>query len=200
MVSEDALIILRRSQISVWKFPALSNQQPHFIGDPPLFSPDLEIPYPVTIFDVDDLYDCVGPCDWYSGTNQPLIRDLIHPPDGDYNYSQLIRFEVIFDGFRDTEILALRTLPMPNFPVFYPYRCSQDTLTTWWYDGTYISAQISSIKGLPMPDKVANILLFATDVESGIKFSSFCPSSGRLVCLDDEQNIHVIDFLTPTPR
>lgn len=194
MVSEDSLILLCRSQISIWKVTALLNQKPRFSGDPPSFSPNLEIPYPLPIFDVDDVHDCTGPCDWYSGTAQPLLYDLIHPQD---SVPQLSRFEVVFDEFGHAELLSLATLEMPNDPIFEPYRFSQGTLTTWWHDGTHIRAYISSSKGLPM---AKTVLLFEVDVDWDINISSFCPSSGRLVCLDHEQTIHVIDFLTPRPR
>lgn len=200
MVSEDDLILLCHSQISIWKVPALSNQKPHFSGDPPLFSPYLEIPYLVPIFDVHDMHDCAGPCDWYSGTAQPLLYDLIHPPDSDYIFPQLSRFEVVLDGFGHAQLFDLATLEMPNAPVFEPYRFSQGALTTWWYNGTHIQAHISSAKGLPLAGTVRDILLFAVDVDMWGNISSFCPSSGRLVCLDHKQDVYVVDFLTPRPR
>jgi hypothetical protein len=200
VVSKDALVILYRSHISIWKVTALSNQKPRFSGDPPLFSPDLEIPYLPTIFDVDDVHDCVGPCDWYSGTAQPLLYDLIHPPDNDYIFSELNRFEVVFDGSGHAELLSLATMEMLNDPVLEPYIFSQGTLTTWWYDGTHIQAHMSSSKGLPITETVGDILMFAPDFDRSITISSFCPSSGRLVCLDNEQTVHVVDFLTSRPR
>jgi hypothetical protein len=89
---------------------------------------------------------------------------------------------------------------MPNDPIFGPYRFSQGTLTTWSYDGTHIQAHISSIKGLPVAEAVGDILLFAVDVDWYTHILSFCPSSGRMVCLDDDENVHVVDFLTPRPR
>jgi hypothetical protein len=199
VVSEDALIFLCRSHISIWKVTGLSNQKPRFSGDPPLFSPDLEIPYLLTIFDADDMHDFAGPCNWYSGTAQPLLYDLIHPPDNDYIFSELSRFEVVFDGFGHAELLSLATMEMPNDPAFEPYRFSQGTLTTWWCDGTHIQAHISSSKGHPIAETVGDILLFAVDLDWSINISSFCPSSGRLVCLDNEQTVHVVDFLT-SPR
>jgi len=197
VVSEDTLILLRRSHISIWKITALSNQKPRFSGDPPLFSPDFEIPHLLTIFDVDDMRDCAGPCDWYSGTAQPLLYDLIHPPDNDNIFSELSRFEVVLDGFGHAELLSLATMKVPNDPLLEPYRFSQGT---WWYDGTHIQAHISSSKGLPIAETVGDILLFAVDLDWSINISSFCPSSGRLVCLDNEQAVHVVDFLTPRPR
>ena len=146
------------------------------------------------------MHDCAGPCDWYSGTAQPLLYDLIHPPDSDYIFPQLSRFEVVLDGFGHAQLFDLATLEMPNAPVFEPYRFSQGALTTWWYNGTHIQAHISSAKGLPLAGTVRDILLFAVDVDMWGNISSFCPSSGRLVCLDHKQDVYVVDFLTPRPR
>jgi len=187
--------------ISIQKVTVLSNQKPRFSGDPPLFHPDFEIPYPRPVFKDGELHDCAGPCDWYSGTKQPLLYDLIHPrPDDEYTPSQLTRFEVTLDTSGHADLLALETLDIPDETLFEPHRFSQGTLTTWWYDGGHIRGQITSSKEFPMAETVADVCLFEVDMDVYLNLSSFCPSSGRLVFLDFEQDVHIVDFLTPRRR
>ncbi|KIM37049.1 hypothetical protein M413DRAFT_448764 [Hebeloma cylindrosporum] len=200
VVAEDALILLCRSRISIWKPPALSNQKPRFSGEPPLFSPYTEIPYPLPPFQDDDFHDCAGPCDWYSGTAQPLLYDLIIPQDDDIGSAKLTRFEVILDGSGNAELRSLATLGITDDMIYEPYRISQGTLTAWWHDGAHIRGRVSSTRGTPMAHTVEDIILFNAVMDISFNSSSFCPSSGRLVCLDHEGNVQVIDFLTPRSR
>ena len=201
MVSEDTLVLLCRthiSTISIRKVTVLSNQKPRFSGDPPLFHPDFEIPYPRPVFKDGELHDCTGPCDWYSGTNQPLL--LIHSTDGEDTASQFTRFEVTLGASVHADLLTLEMLGIPDETIFEPYRFSQGTLTTWWYDDGHMQGQITSTKEFPMAEKVANVYLFEVDMDLYLNISSFCPSSGRLVCLDFKQDVHIVDFLTPGHR
>ena len=159
-------------------------------------SPAFELGYPEGQF-----YDVSfqAPCDWYSGTSQPLYYDLTTPPADPLKIS---RFEVTINSNISSVDLNLRnTFEVPirieddHHPSFEATRICQDKNVAVFIDGTgFLGGRVSYIYDqLPSFE----IPLCHPCLESPAH-ATLCPVAGRLVFYEAEElpvpAIVILDF------
>jgi len=192
MVSESAILLPYRDHISIRKMPLLSTSKPLFSGSPPSNVPPA---FTLNIPGSQPVSDCRGPCDWYSGSPQPLLFDY------SYDDTRIQSFEVVHknENFNDSVVTAL-DIYRNCYPDFESCRFCNDTLVSWWVQNGYPEAHIASLPSSTAdshPPNPINSAVPLFDWLEGYKpmfTCSLCPFSGRFAY--DLDCVKVVDYFS----
>ena len=206
MATKTAVIILCDEKVLIWAIPPLLPQPPDFYDHnpthmpPPLFT----IPFPDISSHPTRIRWEVLSC-WYFGSSQPLYFDMLCQD------AKLHRFQITLQP--DLRTVSLHTISISedtphdfDYVIFEDYRICEDTLVSCWFDekkshrpnlkegrcGVYTgsaSARFANVISDGHP--AAKMLL--PDTEHTF-FITSCPASGRLVLMDDTDNVFIVDL------
>ncbi|KDR79805.1 hypothetical protein GALMADRAFT_208115 [Galerina marginata CBS 339.88] len=204
LVDQSSIILLYRSGVSVWSIPPLSPSKPPFSdADPPSVPPHFTLLYP----DLGSVW-CEGPCDWYSGSPQPHIYDLIEVDGIDFPIKSR-RYEVVLGGHLKSAELAERWTFAISRSADLKFESGffcENTLVSWWFDsasqlvkvhtGSTFAAGREAASRKVIVDETLT-LLQTHDIWKGCV--GLCPVSARFLYLDTEKGIRVLDYL-PSPN
>ncbi|KAH9478212.1 hypothetical protein JR316_0008665 [Psilocybe cubensis] len=210
IVGESTVTLLSPTGVSVWPIPALSSSSPPFLNQPPqAISPLVTLPYPNPRPSNTDW--CEGPCDWYSGTTQPFLYDLVNW-DSDSETITMRRYEVsLAQDLKSSELIERQafTFHGPDEPdiLFQPSAFNDNSLVTIFFDFTCDSIKLhtGSFSGpsspnkdgkLPDPEASETITLVKGEHITKGYAMAFCPISARFLYLDSEKNICIIDYIS----
>jgi len=210
MATKTAVIFLCDVAVSIWAIPPLLPQPPNFFDHIPTHIPPVfTIPFPDRIKLHSELIRWNMISSWYFGSSQPLYFDTFCQ---DF---KLYRFKILLEP--DLSAASLHVInAFGRGPydfggaVFQDYRICEDTLGCCWSETYYGWDQADEYKyglytGLTSSTRFANdishrrpqaaakmLLIPDTEVDYDL---SWCPASGRSVCLDHRSNcVTVIDF------
>jgi len=186
------LTLIRPCGVSVWKIPPLL---PELSAEPSLVPPAFELKYPDG-----QVYDesFQAPCDWYSGTSQPLYYDLTQTLL--VNALKISRFEVTINSNISSADLNVRnTFEVPMEDDHHPYFeatriCQDKNVAVCIDDNGFLGSRVSDIHDqLPSFE----IPLCHPCLESPAN-ATLCPVAGRLVFCEVEEfpvtAIVILDF------
>ena len=206
MATKTAVIVLCEEAVLILAIPPLLPQPPDFFDHNPTRIPPLfTIPFP-DISRHPPRYNWNTISSWYFGSSQPLYFDMLCQ---DF---KLHRFQILLQP--DLSAASLHVINISeqtphdfNYVVFNDYRICEDSLVSCWtcFDseqdeedefhpgcGVYTSPPFAN--GISHGSPAAKIVLLP-DVEFEFKSVLFlCPASGRIVYLDNNNSVAVLDF------
>lgn len=191
MVTESAILLPYPTRILIWKMPPLSTSKPLFSGSPPSTThPAFTLKIPSSQIDVSD---CRGPCDWYSGSPQPLLFDFL------YDDSRIQRFEVEHknENFNDSVVTTLGIYP-DRYHAFESCRFCNDSLVSWWVRAGTSEAHVATLPSTAdshPPDPINSTIPLFVCLENNFT-CSLCPFSGRFAYDLDCVNLKVVDYFS----
>ena len=194
IVSESTILVPYPDVVLIWKMPTLSKSKPLFSGSPPSNIPPaftLKVPSNQTV------YDCRGPCDWYSGSSQPLLFDFSYG-------AEFQRFEVVHknEDFNDSAVKTLGRYRESSDNTVESSRFCNDSLVGWWIGKGDPMAHVASLpyatQSHPSNSIDSDIRLFKWLDKCRPMFypSSLCPFSGRFACSYFWDRVRVVDYFS----
>ncbi len=193
IVARTAILLFYPDSVSIWEFPPLSTSKPLF-GSPPSCTP----PTCSLKISIDWNGERVsrGPCDWYSGSTQPLIIELSYG-----NELQRLQVSHVNEDWNNSVIVdTARTYP--NITVdtysrmFECCRFCNDTLVFWCTFCGIIEAHVSSLPSATLSPILQPVKSMYTREHGGDIPSTLCPFSGRFANIDDTHKLKIMDFLS----
>ena len=207
MATKTAVIVLCDEAVLIWAIPPLSPQPPDFFDHnpthmpPPLFT----IPFPdISRHPIRISWKTIS--SWYLGSSHLLYFDMLCQD------SKLHRFQILLQP--DLSAASLRVINISeqtphdfNYVFFEDYRICEDTLVSCWtypdseqgeedeyHPGCGVYTSPPFANGISHGGPAAKIMLLP-DVEFEFKSVLFlCPASGRVVRLDNNDSVAVLDF------
>ena len=199
MATKTAVIILCGEAVLICAIPPLLPQPPDFFDHNPTHMPSLfTIPFPdISRHPPRKDWNTMSP--WYFGSSQPLYFDMLCQ---DF---KLHRFQISLQP--DLSAASLHVINVSeqtphdfDYVIFKNYRICEDTLVSCWTYSDWDYYQCGIYTGLTSPP-------FANDISHGgpaakmllpdIEYKSvlfLCPASGRVVRLDNNNSVAVLDF------
>jgi len=141
----------------------------------------------------------IAPCNWYSGSTEPLLVDLSYGSGSQRLQVSYVNEEwnnsVIIDTVGTHSDITVDTY----FRMFESCRFCNDTLVFWCTFGGIIDAHVSSLPSATLSPILERVkLMYTRDVSKhgGNIPSTLCPFSGRFANIDDTHNLKIMDFLS----
>jgi len=210
LMNENTIALIREREVCVWDIPQLSARgdvQEEFTklpesGSLNYISPNAVVHFPEE-YNPEHSLDCAGLCDWYTGSPQPLLFDILEkiPGTGYFDFS---RFHLDLQRSRSRLELTSKapeqlTLGNPDSqPCLAAYRvCGADALVVAWSDFENIFCHTG---GLSSDSPINTVTTLLNVKEVGSREFSLCPIAGRLCYVDPETSgVQVVDFF-PSPQ
>jgi hypothetical protein len=196
IVARTAILLFYHDSVSIWEYPPLSTSKPLFGSPPSCIPPTCSVK---TSIDWNGAGASRGPCDWYSGSTQPLLIDLSYD-------SGLQRLQVSHVNEEWNNSVIVDTVgTYPDITVDTSYRmfeCSRfcnDTLVFWCTFCGIIDAHVSRLPSSTLSPILEPVKpMYTRDVfkQGGNIPSTLCPFSGRFANIDDTHKLKIMDFLS----
>jgi len=189
----------------LWDIPPLHPNAQSFFAEPysnVAVLPRLSIIY--SDFQNPDFFrefECMGTCDWYTGTVHSLWFDLSVKAQG-ARLSPFNRYEIQL-AYDDPPSSTLRPtrkyyLPIPFESSHWPYRVCGDKAFMWWSTDSAIECTVGPTSGEDDDREEDYKISLLETMNAGRRLATVCPITGRLcyVC-HDTNSIKIVDFLAP---
>jgi len=209
-MNKNTISLIREREICMWDCPQLSasgNIQEEFTklpesGSLNFIPPRAVVPFPDE-YDPEHSLDCGGLCDWYTGSPQPLLFDMLEKIPGTA-YFDFSRFHLDLQPSGShleltSKAPAQLSLRNPDsLPCFPAYRvCGADTFVVAWSNNENIFCHTGGLSS-DSPINAITTLLNVKEVEN--RKLCLCPIAGRLCYVDPEtSNVQVVDFFPSPP-
>ncbi|KAF8802291.1 hypothetical protein BYT27DRAFT_7173508 [Phlegmacium glaucopus] len=203
LITRSTLTLIRTYGVSVWKIPPLLPESSLSTStNPSIMAPAFELKYP----DGQVYHHFLqAPCDWYSGSPQPLYYDLIENQDRDDDPLKISRFEVVINSQTSGATLnLLRTFEITwddGTQFSEVTRICQDQNVTICIDDDhtgFIGSHVSDIYDHQQLPLLVTPLFFHPLRNLGtLNNVSFCPVAGRVVCCETDDwlsGITILDY------
>ena len=199
MVTKTAVIILCEKAVLIWAIPPLLPQPPDFFDHNPTHMPPLFTILLPVISRHPQSKDWNTISSWYFGSSQPLYFNFVCQD------SKLQRFQILLQP--DLSAASLHDINVSeqthdiNYVVFRDYMICEDTLVSCWtYSDDWDQFGCGAYMGLmspPFANGISHSGPAAKMLLPGIEYISIfslCPASGRIVHLDNNNSVAVLDF------
>jgi len=191
IVAKTAVLLLYSDNVSIWEIPPLSTSKPLFGSPPSCIPPICSLK---TSINWGDAIDSRGPCDWYSGSAQPLLIDVSFGRE-----LQRLKVSHINEDWSTSAIVDLGTHPDGTYRIFESCRFCNDALVSWCTFCGIIDAHVSRLPSAtlnPIPEPAKPMYTRDVFKHGGDIPSTLCPFSGRFANIDDTHKLKIMDYLS----
>ena len=206
MGTKTAVIIVSPNRVEIWVIPPLSSQPPDFSVDhypthmlPPLFT----IPFPDDVALYPERMQWIAMSSWYFGSSHPLYFDMLRE---DSNL-KCHRVQIMLNLKPDLSTASLHVINTSELTPrdfdhvsFQDYQICEDTVVSCWFRwdnsqcGVYTQSTSASFANV-VSHAGLSTKMSPPNIEDLYRLRlSSCPASGRLVLLDHNNTVSVLDF------
>jgi len=196
IVARTAILLFYHDRVLIWEFPPLSTSKPLFGSPPSHIPPTRSLRNSI---DWNRSGSSKGPCDWYSGSTQPLLIALWYGSGLQHLQVSYVDEEWNTSVPIDTAWTPPDTTIDFDFRIFEACRFCNDTLVFWSTFCGIIDAYVSSLPSATLSPNLERMKPMYTRDESKHSdhiSSTLCPFSGRFANIDDTHNLKIMDFLS----